>query len=77
MGVLGNNKNKVHDYMYYEGEETRPAEPGECFHGECWHVCPWCKAPFEFWSAYFESGFHKIDEGLYRHDNCGRLVTVI
>lgn len=74
MGVLGNNK--VHDYMYYEGEETRPAEPGPNFHGECWHVCPWCKKEFEFWDAYFERGFQKIEDGLYRHD-CGRLVTVI
>lgn len=68
---------KIHDYMVYNGEVTKPASSGACFHGECWYICPWCNKAFEFWDTQFERGFTKVEDKLYRHNDCGKLVTVI
>ena len=68
---------KIRDYMTYNGEKTKPAINGECFHGESWYTCPWCNQAFEFWDTQFEEGFIKIENGIYRHKNCGKLITVI
>ena len=42
---------KIHGYMTYNGEKTKPAINGECFHGESWYTCPWCNQAFEFWDT--------------------------
>ena len=67
----------MREYQIYNGEETKPAKGCSCFHGEIWYEWPWCGKTFEFFDTQFERGFEKIDGKLYRHKNCGKLVTVI
>ena len=68
---------KIYSFMKYKEEQTKPARFGAGFHGECWYKCPWCNKAFEFYDTQFERGFQKIDDKLYRHNECGKLVTVI
>ena len=66
----------IKPYQKYNREDTKPAEGVSHFHGESWYRCPWCNKTFEFFDTQFQRGFQMVDDGLYRHDECGKLLTL-
>lgn len=60
--------------QYEEGKSYPSASHGACFHGENWYHCPHCNASIEAYSFQFEDGVKKIADGIYRCDNCQKLM---
>lgn len=66
----------MESYGKFLGEQTKPARFSSAFHGECWYTCPWCDKPFEFWATRYSGKFKKEADGVYRHNECGKLLTI-
>ncbi len=58
------------------GEQTKPAQSTESHNGKCFYLCPWCDKKFEYWDTRYSKRFKRESDGVYRHNECGKLLTI-
>ena len=60
--------------QYEKGKSYPFASHGASFHGESWYHCPHCNVSIEAYDFQFENGVKKVADGIYRCDNCQKLM---
>ena len=61
--------------QYEKGKSYPSASHGASFHGESWYHCPHCNASIEAYDFEYENGVKKVAAGIYRCDNCKKLMS--